>query len=591
LKESIVLKEEKRSKSALLIYKSPGGWSATKEKGGEHLDISSLFKAEKKKNSYYTKDGWEVSLTFKCDGLVVHRIWERDLKEQRNTSANKARKCETAEFSRRIDGRAALVKEGPSKVIYSTDAAAFDRGENGLYYSGIWALVNLASLELYGVDPGIIDVISSAFVQECGKLDLADTSRGVKQGPRKGKSQSRAEIKDRCGGGVGIRDNVLTAKMSRCSLRTVNLRVFLKNLPGHSKLAKEVIETFGSNQARSSRLKRDRKTRSYYDKIADELFPNKDCVVAMGNGNIDPSRSPISRFIKEIAKRRRCGMVDESYTTRRCSGCRSREFPDLVAVADNKYKKRNLLKTQKQKKKEKKKVRRWRRFGKPKKSEIHGLRQCKNCRRTWNRDFNAARNIAIVAIHQWRCEGRRPDYVLHPNAPETGAATCRSAGCFDFLSFNYGRFRGGESSRRLLVSRRETPRNGAPFFGVSPFFASRDANGAKTLPPSETAMVETTLLIYKPSDGPPEGPHSSTPAAALHPNVPPAGAATCRSAGCSEFFESRRVVARLGAKRREMAANSNSNQPGDCFLVAFVFCFIVFENLCHKNVFQIDSGG
>ena len=42
------------------------------------------------------------------------------------------------------------------------------------------------------------------------------------------------------------------------------------------------------------------------------------------------------------------------------------------------------------------------------KNKIHGTRYCKACKTTWNRDFNAARNMALIAMYMANNDLKRP---------------------------------------------------------------------------------------------------------------------------------------------------------------------------------------
>ena len=79
-------------------------------------------------------------------------------------------------------------------------------------------------------------------------------------------------------------------------------------------------------------------------------------------------------MFQSIAKKRRLVYVKESYTTQKCSKCRRNGANTTCVPATHKGVQLTA-------------------GGKKYLPKIHGLRQCPHCASTWNRDFNAARNI------------------------------------------------------------------------------------------------------------------------------------------------------------------------------------------------------
>ena len=88
-------------------------------------------------------------------------------------------------------------------------------------------------------------------------------------------------------------------------------------------------------------------------------------------------------------------VIDEHYTSQRCSDCAFAEEPSHHRLDAG-------------------------RCGDTHESgasgEIHGVRWCPECRKLWNRDVNAARNMRQVFLHMLAHGLSRPEGFRHPGA-------------------------------------------------------------------------------------------------------------------------------------------------------------------------------
>jgi len=224
----------------------------------------------------------------------------------------------------------------------------------------------------------------------------------------------------------------------------------------------------GSRNAARNRFRSDQKRQRLVSNLIEHLAPEhlkSDSIIVLGSATFATSMkgsqsTPIGRLIKELAKRRRIVLVDEYFTTQMCSGCNvsgigprhSRMFHkhEITAVSCGyAYGLRSKSTLCIQKPSISTKIHhvnhptramasfkrtcesasmRARRIdretqrailfppdpGKPARrpfdplsAPLHGLKQCTHCRRFWNRDLNAARNIGWVFFGLW-FEGVRP---------------------------------------------------------------------------------------------------------------------------------------------------------------------------------------
>ena len=137
--------------------------------------------------------------------------------------------------------------------------------------------------------------------------------------------------------------------------------------------------------------------------IVTRLCIGEKTLVGFGNGSVNSNgcckggKLPVKQLFNIASKEKKltCVWCNEAYTTKRCSVC----FNDTGHVNENKIRKKNKKETH-----ENNYV--------VYVAGIYGLRRCENneCRITWNRDHNAARNIFNVLEQEIR-KHKRPEYL------------------------------------------------------------------------------------------------------------------------------------------------------------------------------------
>ena len=110
------------------------------------------------------------------------------------------------------------------------------------------------------------------------------------------------------------------------------------------------------------------------------------------------SPSPIKDLKKRLRSHTRLVVLDEHFTSQRCSTCAFRE--PAAGEVDYRNRKDAFLEPD------------------PKNPNIFGVRWCphQSCKKYWNRDINAARNIRGIFLEMIRNGQRRPIPFQHPGA-------------------------------------------------------------------------------------------------------------------------------------------------------------------------------
>ena len=167
----------------------------------------------------------------------------------------------------------------------------------------------------------------------------------------------------------------------------------------------EVYEFYSTRNAARYKFKMAQRDQRAMDTHANRLL-TLNRPIAFGNGSDGSSPGgkaggPVKRFVRHLKRKSHCvRVVDEYLTSKACHGCCERT---------EEFRSKNEPKAH-QKWREEKEMRRAAKLGlntpgtrsEPASSfSVHGLRSCKNCCKTWNRDVNAAVNIALVGC----CEG------------------------------------------------------------------------------------------------------------------------------------------------------------------------------------------
>ena len=246
---------------------------------------------------------------------------------------------------------------------------------------------------LYACDPGHINLMSQCKeTYVYGKnWDAYDPPITTKVELNKKEFYNRVHVKTK-------KNNELTTKLRRCSVKTTNTKVLYANVQERIRLQPEVWATWGTRGERTKKFLRMRKKAKFYGGFVTKYFPERNAVIFWGHAKVTAvmkgtTTAPTGKLKRATCKRRRVINTYEYKTTQKCSFCRPVDLK-MKELWDN-YKGKQFSAI----------------TGKYYFSKLHDLRQCTICHTTWGRDFNAARNILFSGLHQLHSGGERPDYL------------------------------------------------------------------------------------------------------------------------------------------------------------------------------------
>ena len=183
---------------------------------------------------------------------------------------------------------------------------------------------------IVSIDPGLKNIMT------CATSTLDDMD------PQPGRSLSLGEYYDRIGNrsyrfrvNKGKRKAGVDAAelaMSQHSLRTTDYDALLVNLRIHAIHATKILSYYGSRNHARARFRIRQQRDRFFSTIADEIAPDKNTVIALGDGQFAATINglascPIAKVVETLARKRRVVYVPEYNTTKRCSYCKS---PDAV---------------------------------------------------------------------------------------------------------------------------------------------------------------------------------------------------------------------------------------------------------------------
>ena len=168
----------------------------------------------------------------------------------------------------------------------------------------------------------------------------------------------------------------IEAEWSRHTLKTSDIQTFKSNLRVQLNNWDRISSFYRKTEHVRMRFDCKQKQQRFIMKIINEIAPNENTIIAMGSAKFTTnckglSSTPIAKITRYLTDHRRVVLTPEQFTTCRCFGCKN-------IIIDKKVNKMKDLKGNQIKENFK---------GKKYHVKIHGLKQCLNCRKFWNRDY------------------------------------------------------------------------------------------------------------------------------------------------------------------------------------------------------------
>lgn len=367
--------------------------------------------------------GYKVGPTIKTNGVVAYILWETVITKEYTLSQSEYKKklVKDAEYKAakqaRIeksmkknkgvaDKRHLRVKapsiENPWEVYPSN--IPFTHKTKGLFGTKSHAVSTIAAgARLTIIDPGHKNIICAANSTWGNEDTTIGFNLTIEQYYHEiGNTRFRNYMNQLKKKGTLLHDALL--ELSINSLKTSSYKEISKRMEVHVKHNKLLHRVYGSRNHARKKFKMLRLKQSFYDTIVDKIAKDENTIVVVGSAKFATTRvglsaNPIAKIMKKLQEKRRVVLTPEPFTTKRCSNCKDINCDTVSGVS-------KTLKTN--------------RFGQSYYPHIHGLRHCKTCAQTWNRDYNAARNIYFQFVSMVT-KGERQPYLQKHNC-----GTCTS---------------------------------------------------------------------------------------------------------------------------------------------------------------------
>jgi RNase H-fold protein (predicted Holliday junction resolvase) len=180
------------------------------------------------------------------------------------------------------------------------------------------------------------------------------------------------------------------------------------------------VEFFLSATRRKERLKQwYAKKRAITRAIEKLVGKKKRVLVGYGSAAVGSCRKgsapiPAKEFLRELKRRNNVGvvMIDEYLTSQVCNKCKGKE------MENKKRKRKGEEKEDQEEEKGRKGKKRSRTSNRRRRStRIWGVKVCKKCLTTWNRDRNGSLNILDILLHMLEHKGKRPNEFRRQKGP------------------------------------------------------------------------------------------------------------------------------------------------------------------------------
>ena len=349
------------------------------------------------KRTIMRKRGYDYSLEFRTDGVLVKFSWEKIIEKKSTNKKKKDKNKKTEKEKKKIRA------PGVMKPVYSyTKSDSFENETKGIFNKESLMTSNIKEGTLIiANDPGHknpLTTVKAVYQKDITKMKFKE-SYSISLGEyyyKIGNKKMLSKINNKKSNDSSIKE--IEKLWSLNSLKKTTSREYLDSLINQLKDWNYISHFYRSSNLSREMFNNQIKKQKLLEEIKKLTVPSKNSLFINGSAKFATSRpglsaTPVAKIVENIARDRRVVITPEQFTTCRCSDCLVNEENDDC----NNIKMKNLKGNKTYVNKE----------GVTKNVSIHGLKHCTQCSRLWKRDVNAAINIGKAFLYLNKYQ-RRP---------------------------------------------------------------------------------------------------------------------------------------------------------------------------------------
>ena len=375
--------------------------------------------------SEHTPKGFCIPKTVKTDGIQIQIPYEKEILVEKTMSVKESE----AHLWNRKDGKLVICNRDNVKIpsYPSVDDSTWNPEYfNNGRHKGLYSLREVKKLikknnidvkkDVVSIDPGETNTICSYIPKTNTYFTMSKNTylaliKSKQSRTRSNKAYSRMKKKDlRNRGWKHPEVQRAESEMSKTSTKTSHFELFCEAVKVRLSNLDTMFKFYGTRKQARLRFHRSILQQHTLDWIVNKVAPSPETIVAYGSGyngsketlkGITNGPGPVKKIRRHFAKKRKTVLTDEFHTSKKCSVCgcvgenpkRFQRYP---------LTKRHALEKDHPDMKCKGRL-----------NSILGEFHCIQCRKSKNRDNNAAFNIYQAFQHEVTF-GKRPKYLQRP---------------------------------------------------------------------------------------------------------------------------------------------------------------------------------
>ena len=349
------------------------------------------------KRTIMRKRGYDYSLEFRTDGVLVKFSWEKIIEKKSTNKKKKDKNKKTEKEKKKIRA------PGVMKPVYSyTKSDSFENETKGIFNKESLMTSNIKEGTLIiANDPGHknpLTTVKAVYQKDITKMKFKE-SYSISLGEyyyKIGNKKMLSKINNKKSNDSSIKE--IEKLWSLNSLKKTTSREYLDSLINQLKDWNYISHFYRSSNLSREMFNNQIKKQKLLEEIKKLTVPSKNSLFINGSAKFATSRpglsaTPVAKIVENIARDRRVVITPEQFTTCRCSDCLVNEENDDC----NNIKMKNLKGNKTYVNKE----------GVTKNASIRSLKHCAQCSRLWKRKVNAAINIGKAFLYLNKYQ-RRP---------------------------------------------------------------------------------------------------------------------------------------------------------------------------------------